>query len=274
MCKALIAFVLMFVTAVSIAAQVQFNKPEHVVYDAENRIYLVTNYGDGRVVACGPGIPSKDVITGIESCLGIHLVDDLLLVTAGDKIGVYDKKSFEFLRQISHQVSNWMDGMADDGKGNLYAAENSGKIHKIDLATGSSALLVDSGLPKYPQDLAWDPVAQRLLLVCWEEKSPIVAIDPVSGVLTELIATRSGRYDGIALASNRDIYVSSWMQGGRILRWKYPYQDEPDIVSEGHAGPAGLALNESGEVLAIPNFNSNSIDWFSLATPDCINEEE
>jgi len=256
-------FGILALTNVSIAQNL-LNKPEHVVYDQVNHRYLVTNYGNGKIISIDTLGNQEAIIEGIPNCLGIHIVDTTIFITQGTHIHLYGLQSHAFLQTLTLDVANWIDGMIHDSSGNLYAAENSGKVHKVKLSDLSDTVIVNGGLPSHPQDLAFDPVENRLLLVCWGTNSPIVAIDLATYAVSDLVATTSGQYDGIVRDTNGDLYVTSWMSGGRVYKWEPPYTTGPEIFSQGHAGPAGLALNKEGDLLAVPNFNGNSISYLSL----------
>ncbi|MBN1199626.1 MAG: hypothetical protein JXA23_09760, partial [Bacteroidales bacterium] len=47
-------------------------------------------------------------------------------------------------------------------------------------------------------------------------------------------------------------------------KWEPPYTSGAEVFSQGHAGPAGLAMNEEGQMLAVPNFNGNTLSYLSL----------
>ncbi len=248
----------------SLSAQNLLNKPEHVVWDQINHRYLVTNYGNGKIVAIDTSGSQQVVIEGIPNCLGIHIVDTTIFITQGTHIHLYGLQSLDQLQTLTLAVTTWIDGMANDDSGNLYVAENAGRIHKVNLTTLNDTIIVDSGLPPKPQDLAYDPAGNRLLLVCWGTNSPIVSIDLETYEVSNLVATTSGQYDGIVRDAGGNLFVTSWLNGGRVYKWEPPYSAGPEIFSQGHSGPAGLALNEEGQMLAVPNFNSNSVSYLSL----------
>lgn len=257
-------FLLLFFLPITLAAQNLLNKPEHVVFDPVSHCYLVTNYGNGKIVSIDTLGNQEVIIEGIPSCLGIHIIDTTIFITSGHNVHLYGLTSHGFIETIPLNVSNWVDGMTDDGDGHLYVAENAGKVHQVDLSTCTDTIIVDGGLPANPQDLAYDPDSHRLLLVCWGTNSPIISIDLATYEVSPLVETTSGQYDGIVRDSEGNLYVTSWMSGGRVYRWEPPYASEPTVFSQGHAGPAGLALNEDGQLLAVPNFNGNSISYLSL----------
>ena len=256
-------FGILALTNVSIAQNL-LNKPEHVVYDQVNHRYLVTNYGNGKIISIDTLGNQEAIIEGIPNCLGIHIVDTTIFITEGAHIHLYGLQTLNPIQTLTLAVTTWIDGMANDDAGNLFVAENAGRIHKVDLATLNDTIIVNSGLPSKPQDLAFDPMENRLLLVCWGTNSPIVAIDLATYAVSDLVATTSGQYDGIVRDEGGNLYVTSWMNGGRVYKWEPPYTAGPEIFSQGHPGPAGLALNGEGQLLAVPNFNGNLISYLSL----------
>ncbi len=249
------------------AAQAQnlLNKPEHVAYDSLHQRYLVSNYGNGKIVSIDHSGNQTAIIEGLTGCLGIHIVDTTIFITAGASIHLYSLNSHAFIQTLSPNVSNWIDGMTDDGAGNLYVAENAGKIHQIRLSDFHDTIIVGSGLPLYPQDLTYDPLEHRLILVCWQTNSPITAISLHDHTVSSLISTTPGQFDGIMRLENGDLYVSTWASGGKILKWEYPYTSGAITFSTGHAGPAGLGFNPSNNILAVPNFSAHSISYLNTA---------
>lgn len=250
--------------SVLLQAQNYLYKPEHVTWDHLNRRYLVSNYGNGKIVSIDESGNQEVIIEGLTNCLGIHIIDTVIYITQGQLIHLYGLNSYAHIQTLNPNVSNWLDGLTDDCKGNLYAVENAGKIHKINLETYSDTVIINGGLPQYPQDIAYDSLLNRLILVCWEAGSPLISIDLEDYSVNEITATTSGQYDGIVIDSLKNLYVSSWLSGGRIYKWVFPYENEPEIFSQGHAGPAGLCLNPDDQMLAVPNFNSNEISYLPL----------
>lgn len=262
--KIIILSIILVSCASGIKSQNLLSKPEHVAWDSYHHKYLVTNYGNGRVVAIDSAGNQETIIQGLTNCMAVHIVDSIIFVSRADKIHLFGLQSYSLIQTLQLDVTNWLDGMADDGAGNLYAVENAGKIHRVNLRTLTDSIVVNSGLPQYPQDLVYDAEGNRLILVCWQFNSSLITIDLNDYSIGELVSTTSGQYDGITMDSLRNLYVSSWMNGGRIYKWSFPYSDDPEIFSEGHAGPAGLCLNPDFQTIAVPNFNSNSVSFLPL----------
>jgi DNA-binding beta-propeller fold protein YncE len=274
--KNLTVFTVSLLANVIIAnAQNLLNKPEHVAYDAANQRYLVTNYGNGKIISIDQAENQEVIIEGLTGCLGIHIVDTTIFVSAGTNIYLFGLNTHTPLDTITPEVSNWLDGMIDDGEGYLYAVENSGKIHRVNLADKSCEVIVNGGLPAYPQDLAFDSENNRLIVACWEVSSSIISIDLNSNQISNLLPTSSGQYDGIVMDGQKSIYVTSWLNSGRVYKWSFPYNDEPEIISQEHAGPAGLCYDLEHNLLVVPNFNGNSISYITLSqtTAEIINRK-
>lgn len=261
----MIAFIFSYGNTTAQAQNLLYN-PEHVVYDSLHQRYLVSNYGDGKIIAIDLMGNQTLAIDGITGSLGLHIVDTVLCISAGHNVHLYSLNSFTLIQTLTLSVSNWLDGMIDDGMGNLYAVENAGKIHKISLTALTDTIIISGGLPLYPQDVAYDPDSNRLIVVCWQTNSPVAAVNLNNYSVSTLMATSLGQFDGIIRDDNGDLYLSSWRNGGRIYKLYYPYTAGPVSFSQGHAGPAGLGLNWNNRTLVVPNFNANSLSYLPLNT--------
>ena len=246
----------------NLVAQNYLQNPEHVCYDASYHRYLVTNYGNGRIVAIDAvSYQQEVVVTGLPGCLGIHIVDSVVYISHNQYVSLYQLETFSFIQTCTLSVTTWLDGMTDDRQGNLYVVENAGRIHRIDLTSLMDTIIVDSGLPSKPQDIAFDSLNNRLLVICWQNNSPLVGVDLSSFEVSEILETSSGQYDGIVMDDEQNLYITSWLGGGKVYKIDYPYIEPPVMFSQGYAGPAGLGINPDERVLAVPNFNSNSISY-------------
>jgi DNA-binding beta-propeller fold protein YncE len=64
--------------------------PEHIVYDQLHQRYLVTNYGNGTIVAIDKTGTQQVVLSGLTGCMGIHIEDTVLMASYGKKIRFLD----------------------------------------------------------------------------------------------------------------------------------------------------------------------------------------
>ncbi|MCP4631845.1 MAG: SMP-30/gluconolactonase/LRE family protein [candidate division Zixibacteria bacterium] len=73
--------------------------------------------------------------------------------------------------------------------------------------------------------------------------------------------------DGIAMDNDGNIYVTCHT-AGTIHRYDPSYTNPPHLISTMHSGPAGLGYNPVDNILAIPNFNGDQVDFISLDDND------
>ncbi len=257
-----IAFALaFFLIPAGTFSQNLLSNPEHIAYDPLNQRYLVTNYGNGTVVSIDKAGVQQTVLRGLTECMGIHIQDTVLMVSFGKKIRFFDLNTLRQFREVTLNASTWLDGMITDYQRNAYAVESGGKIFKINLDTFEATTIVSSGLPQYTQDLAFDPVNNRLIVVAWEINSPIKAVNLSNYTVTTIKTTELGNFDGVVRDSLGNLYVSCHRDGGKVYRFDRSFEQAPSVVGTGMITPAGLCLNEQDNILAVPNFDGNSVSY-------------
>jgi hypothetical protein len=167
--------------------------------------------------------------------------------------------------------STQLDGMTVDDNNNLYVVEvTSAKIYKINLINQAYSVFVSSGVSSRPQDVIYDRNYNRLLVCSWYNNSSIQAVNISDSSITNLVNTTTGNCDGLAIDEKGNYYFSTWIDNS-IYYYDTTFRNPPTLFSSGHSGPANLCYNKRNKVLAIPNFNSNSISFKSVL-PTSINE--
>ena len=239
------------------------SNPEHIVHDQLHQRYLVTNYGNGTIVAIDKTGTQQVVLSGLTGCMGIHIKDTVIMVSYGKKIRFLDLNTLRQFREVTLNVSTFLDGMITDNQHNVYAVESGGKIFKVNMETYEATTIVTSGIPQYAQDLAFDPVNNRLIVVSWEINSAIKAVDLSNYSVTTLKTTQLGNFDGVVRDSLGNLYVSCHSGGGKVYRFDRSLQQAPVVIYSGLTSPAGLCLNDSDNVLAIPDFDGNTVSFYS-----------
>lgn len=253
--------------------------PEHVAYDPLNQRYLVTNYGNGTIVSISGTGEQQVVLTGLKGCMGIHVKDTLLIVSCGKKITFLDVTTLRQYREVSLNATSWLDGIITDHANFAYAVESAGKIFRINLETFEANIIVTQGIPPYAQDLAYDPVNNRLIVVAWEVNSPIKAVDLSDFNVSTLQSTQLGNFDGIVRDTIGNLYVSSHRNGGKVYRFDHSFLQAPKVICTGLISPAGLCLNDAGNVIAVPDFDGNSVTFINdiysgIELPFCTDPED
>ncbi|MFA6484530.1 MAG: hypothetical protein WCW62_18270, partial [Bacteroidales bacterium] len=237
--------------------------PEHIVYDHLHQRYLVTNNGNGTIVAIDKTGNQQTVLTGLSQCMGIHIQDTILMISYGKKIRFLDLNTLRQFREVTLNTSTWLDGMITDNQRNVYVIESGGKIFKVSLDTFEATTIVSSGVPPYAQDLAFDPLNNRLIVVAWELNSSIKAVNLSDFTVSTLMTTQLGNFDGIIRDSLGNLYVSCHRNGGKVYRFDHSLQQAPVIIYSGLISPAGLGLNDPDNVIAIPDYDGNTVSFYN-----------
>jgi len=259
--------VLCLFPVVSAFGQNLLHGAESVDFDIDRNRYMVSSYYDGNVVAIDSvGIQSL-YKTDLGRTYGLTISQGVLYVSTGLAVKAYDLSTDELLWDIVF-TSGLVQGVGCDGDGYLYAIDNLGRIIKMDLSTRTQQILVSSGLPVYPQDVAYDPVRDRLLAVGYDEGSLVVEIDRETGAVSPAAAFAYGIYDGISCDHEGNAYLSSDIGNGFLLKWDGEYAHTPAIISSDHDEPAGNCVNERDSIIALCNFASSSVDFISYTDRD------
>ncbi len=97
--------------------------------------------------------------------------------------------------------------------------------------------------------------------------APIVAVDLEDSTLTTIVETNINLTDGLTTDNYGNTYFSSWATN-KTYRYDETFTNPPEVVSSGHNGPADIFCNKLQNILAVPNFNSNSVDFIPVPFTD------
>ncbi len=251
--------------------QVTVGSPEHATYDVANDRYLICNFYGRSVVSIDNEGTTSNFATNIGNAYANHIVGNTLFVTCGNLyVRAYDLTTADLLWVKYVPGANQLDGLTADNDGYLYlvdAVNGAGEIFKLKISDQTVETFVSGGIPGWPQDVIFDEANNRLLLVGIGTSTPIVAVDLTDASLTSLVTTPFGNMDGIAMANDGNVYVTSYYDG-TIYKYDQTYTNPPVLISSSHSGPAGLGYNPIDNILAVPNFNANRIDFIPLDDND------
>jgi hypothetical protein len=242
-----------------------FNGPESVAFDSLHDRYLVSNYYDGSVVQVDLDHNQSYFITGLGHCLGNTIINNTIYVAGADSV-VYgiDLNTAQIVDVFGLTVYNHVDGVTTDTSGFLYVVDTGGRILKVNLATGSYSVFVSGGLTPGLQDIIFDKENNRLLAVSFYQNAPILGIDLSDSTVYVVVNTSFGNFDGITRDQFGNTYVATYANPGRIYRYDPEFVLGPDLISSGHQGPAGLDYNQRDNILAVPNFYGNTVDFIPI----------
>ena len=263
---------LIYTTPVKLIAQNLLIGPESVAFDEQNNRYLVSSFGNSRIIEIDTSGIQDTFKLGVFGCLGNHLEGDILYVSAGNSVKGIDINTREYIMDLPLPGAQQLDGMTADTSGNLYVVGViARKIYKINLSDHSDTVLVNSGLGIWPQDLIFDKFNNRLLLCSWRANAPIEAINIENGNITTVKETTIGFFDGITMDPDGNVYVSSHSGSHGVYKFDKDFISDPEQISSGHIEPAGLDYNKRDNIIAVPNYGGNTVDFIQI-TPVTVQE--
>jgi sugar lactone lactonase YvrE len=256
-------------------AQNLLNNPESVVFDSDRNRYLVSNWGDGAIVQIdSTGIQSyfSTAIQNKYRVAGLYILNNTLLAASGDTLNSdttekgltgFDLETGEIIFHIPIPGIGLPNDITSDKNGIIYLTDYWGdKLYRIDHRTPS--IMIKKGL-NYPNGIIYDEINNRLIILSvGGEGAPLLSVDLKDTSLSIIIKTGlTGGTDGITMDSEGNYYVSEW-EGDTIYKLDKNFTSPPIPFSSGHNDPADIYYDEVNNILVVPNFGSNSIDFISL----------
>ncbi|MCG8697772.1 MAG: SMP-30/gluconolactonase/LRE family protein, partial [Bacteroidales bacterium] len=157
--------------------------------------------------------------------------------------------------------------VSDDGY--LYVTDsNKDAIYKVSLEDGTHTVFENTIAS--PNGILLDKSNNRLIVCTWGSNAGIYGVSLSDASVSTLAATGKNNLDGLAFDKDGNIYFSSWGSNS-VFRYDDEFKNSPELVSKNHSGPADISINKSN-VLAVPNFNSNSVELIDLNTLVSVNE--
>ncbi len=249
-------------------AQNLLNNPESLVYDQVYNRYLVSNCGDGKIVQINNSGEQSYFNTQLSYTFGMVIVEDNVFIVSnsGNYQGIAGLllSTGEIVFHVEIPAKKLLNDIASDGNGNLFITDcEADKIYKVSISDESYTTLVDSGLG-YPNGILFDEFNNRLLVLnCLLPRYPIKAIDMIDFSQTTVVETGLNSIDGLTIDNNGFFYFSSWSTD-KVYRYDPDFTIPRDIVSYGHTDPADIFFNKQDNVLAVPNYTSNKIDFIDV----------
>lgn len=241
--------------------------PECCVFDYQNDRWLISNTGaddPGYILEVNDDGETGYFITGIPDPLGMCIGDGVLYVSDA-KYGVrgYDLATKSQVFDMPLPATGNIDGQTYAGNGQLFAIDTYGKIIRIDVQNNTWNYFVTAGLTQWIQDCVYDEANNRLLSIGYKFHAPIQAISLSDSSVTDYPTTFSN-YDGITMDQSGNVYLASHQSLGYVIRYDNSLTGDPEIISQGHDEPAGLHFNKQGNILAVPNYQGNSVDFIPV----------
>ena len=257
-------FTLIVILSSTLASTAQtLSGPESIEYDAAHSRYLISNTSSGQILARAANGTLSVFKSGISPApYGLEILGNTLYACCGGFV-----KGFNL--ETGAQVFNvnvggtFLNGITTDGIGNLFATDfTAKKIFRIKTSNNSFTTMA-SNLGQSPNGICYDQANQRLVFVNWGSNAPVKALSLVDSTVSTIATTTLQNCDGIVWNGLDTWYVTAW-GGQKAVKFNANFSGGPINVTTSLANPADIDYNESGDTLAIPNSNNNSLTFIGL----------
>lgn len=250
--------------ASSLPAQT-ISSPESIEYDIARDRYLISNRGNGEILAQSAGATLSLFTTDPTSPAGIEILGNTLFVADGARVRGYDLDSAQVVMNQDIAGASFLNGITSNGVDTLWVSDFSVRrlhqIHVANLAAPVLSTLVMS-TPNQPNGVLWDARNNRLLVLSWGSNAAIYQYNFSNSNYSVLLPTTAGNFDGLAFDCDGNLYFSSWSPSARIKFVAYPLSANAsvsDFVSAGLSNPADITYNRVTHQIAVPNAGNSTL---------------
>jgi SMP-30/Gluconolactonase/LRE-like region len=217
-----------------------FERPESVLHDTRNDVYLVSSINGGprdvddngfisRLSPNGQVLDLKWIEGGVNGVTlnapkGSTIANGILYVADIDNLRKFDARTGKPLGSIFLPVATFLNDVASDRRGNVYVTDigfttvpafgesGTDAIYKITPRDKVSVIAKGNGLLNHPNGVAVLPNG-KLQVVTYDPfkgTKELYTID-MSGNKDNVITMPTGLLDGVVVVKGRGLLVSSWV---------------------------------------------------------------
>jgi sugar lactone lactonase YvrE len=264
-----------------------FSTPESVLWDSGQQIWFVSNINGGpsdkddngfisRLAADGTVEDIRWVSGGrggitLHAPKGMALQGDLLWVTDIDALRAFDRRTGALITSMEFgDQAKFLNDIVATPDGALYVTDTGihigpdgithpGPDRIFKVVDGTLAVIAEGDHLERPNGITWDAASERLLMVPFGGTS-LFSVTPEGRVGT--IATGPGGHDGVEILADGRVVITSW-EGGSVFVMGADGAGHTILMS-GLDAPADLGVNRARNLLAIPLFNANRVEFWRV----------
>jgi len=257
-------------------AQNFLNEPESVAYDPASNSYLVSNCGDGTIVRIdenGNQSYFSFAFVSNYAVLGLFVQGDTLLAALnGPTPGLagLDLNTAALLFHIEMPGAQLPNDVTVDRDGIIYVTDCEGdQIYRF---IDHEPSVYFTGL-NYANGLYYDAQNHSILVATSATPHSIYSIDINDSTLTSLVQPPYRILDGLAMDAERNVYYSSW-ETNSVYKFDSEFTNPPEVFSADHSGPADICIDPVNNLMCIPNYDANRVDFIPLTTSEVEEDPE
>lgn len=262
--KSFFTFIFLGLSVLQIQSQT-LQSVESVEYDPIHNRFLVSN-SNSIIARNSDGTFS---FFGSSSAThGMEVMDEHLFAIDGKMIRGFNLNSETQVMGTSILSATFLNGMTNDGEGNLYLTDFVGrKIYKIDVSNLSNPqveVLVNNTVST-PNGIVYDGENNRLIFVNWGSNAAIKMVDLSDNSVSTLATTTFGNMDGIDDDNEGNYYISTWSPN-QIIKYDANFANPPEVVMTPLINQAAdICYARQIDTLAIPH-STNMLTFVGFET--------
>jgi PKD repeat protein len=242
-----------------------FDGPESVAFDSLSNCYFISNCIEGSVIRIDNYGDTGYFQTGLGHAYGNCIKDNIFYVSTDEHFKGFDMATGEEIYDLHIPIATRnLDGVTYDTSGYFYVLCTGGTLYRINLDELTYEVLVSGGFPNSPQDIIFDKFNNRILVASYAGGSDIMQVSLPDGTLSSAGATVTGLFDGISIDAEGYIYLASHYTPGIVYRYNNDFTVGPELISNNYDQPAGLDYNVRDDILVVPVFVSDEVDFIHL----------